>query len=138
MPQGKAQMLELSLKERLSFRLSGLSVSELQTAAGKAILFNAGANQVCAVRIMSLKTEFKTSIGTEQPILHPLKIQVIFDNQIGHLQRALFEVELARLGLIQERYSDDTPALSMFQNNGTVSGATFHGTIPADVLWPLS
>lgn len=149
----KIQMLMLNLKERLQKRLpAGYVFQESADDKGLRLLISqdatpAAGEQVIAIRILAVASAHKDIVGQEK-VFGPLKAQVIEEastvsgvSLITLANRAHVDMELARLGIIQERYlnaNGTVPAVSQFANDGTVSTSSLAAVIVPDLYYPLS
>lgn len=148
----KAQMLMLQLKERLQKRLPNSYVfAESSDAQGPRLLISqdatpAAGEQVIAIRLLGVDIETK-NIFDAKKMFGPIKAQVIEEESaaagvslITLANRIHIDLELARLGLLQERYltaNGTAPAVSMFQADGSVATANLIVSISPDLYWPL-
>lgn len=150
----KSQAIMRELKERLQKKMPSTYVfSESQDANGSRLLISADATpaageQVIAIRIEADQTAFKDVLGSAQRVYAPLRAQVIEEastisgvSLITLANRLQVDLEMARMGLKQERYMNanaTVPAVSQFQADGSVSGSTLIASLPYDMYWPLS
>ncbi|MEM4360410.1 MAG: hypothetical protein QXT45_07780 [Candidatus Bilamarchaeaceae archaeon] len=148
----KAQMMMLDLKERLQKRLPSTYVfAESSDAQGPRLLISqdatpAAGEQVIAIRLLGVDVEVR-NIFDNKKMFGPIKAQVIEEastvsgvSLITLANRIHVDLELARLGLLQERYmtaNGTAPDVSMFQADGSVSTASLIASVSPDLYWPL-
>lgn len=151
--QAKSLAIMRDLKDRLQKKMAGYVFSESQDAQGSRLLISADATpaageQVIAIRILPEQTAHKDVLGSAQRVYAPLRAQVIEEastiagvSLITLANRLQVDLELARMGLKQERYlnaNTTVPAVSQFQADGSVSGSSLIASLPFDMYWPLS
>lgn len=150
----KSQAIMRDLKERLQKKMpASYQFSESMDAQGARLLISADATpaageQVIAVRILPEKTAHQDILGSAQKVYAPLRAQVIEEastisgvSLITLANRLQVDLELARMGLKQERYlnaNTAVPAVSQFAADGSVSSSTLIASLPFDMYWPLS
>lgn len=150
----KAQAIARDLKSRLALRLpSGYLIQEAQDDHGVMLLISqdatpAAGEQVVAIRILPEVTDHKNVIGLPQDVYAPLRAQVIEEastlagvSLLTLENRCKIDLELARLGLKQERFlnaNGTVPALSQFAAAGAVTGSNLVASLPFDLYWPLA
>jgi len=150
----KSQAIMRDLKDRLQKKMPSTYVfSESFDAQGARLLISADASpaageQVIAIRIEGESTAHKDVLGSAQRVYAPLKAQVIEEastisgvSLITLVNRLMVDLELARMGLKQDRYMNANtvvPAVSQFAADGSVSSSSLIASLPFDMYWPLS
>ena len=150
----KSQSLIRNLIDQLSHRFPSYTLVEQNNAYGDMLLVSQSATPTAgqanwAIRMIGQDTPFTDVIGLPQSVYTPFIAQVIEESSatsgvalIPLALASVFEIELAKLGVKQERYlsaNGTVPALSMFDaNDNGVTGATLEATVAADQYWPLS
>lgn len=141
----------LQLKERLQKRLPSYVFSESFDDKGPRLLISqdatpAAGEQVIAIRFLGEDAGIDDIIDVKRSF-GPIKAQVIEEEStisgvslITLKNRLAIDLELCRLGVLQERYmtaNGTVPAVSMFQNDGTVSIAALVDRLSPDMYYPL-
>jgi hypothetical protein len=150
--QARELSTALKIKEKLSIVLAPLTVVQSSDANGVMLLVSDGTpaagEQVAAIRLCKMPSDFTDSVGLTQKIYAPLICQVIEETStiaatslLTAANRSKLDAILAQAGLRQERYmtaNATVPATSMFAANAAVTTATAVATIEPDIQWPLS
>lgn len=150
----KSQAIMRDLSERLQKKMPSTYVfSQSQDANGSRLLISqdstpAAGEQVIAIRIEGEQTAHKDVLGSAQRVYAPLRAQVIEEassisgvSLITLANRLQVDLEMARMGLKQERYMNangTVPAVSQFSADGSVASSTLIASLPFDMYWPLS
>lgn len=148
----KAQTLMMQLKERLQKRFPSTYVfSESSDDKGVRLLISqdatpAAGEQVIAIRLLGVDTEARDILDNKR-VFSPIRCQVIEEEStitnvslITLINKLYIDIELGRLGLLQERYltaNGTVPAVSMFQNDGSVATAVLKAKVSPDLYYPL-
>lgn len=148
----KAHSLLLQLKERLQKRFpSTYVITESSDDKGYRLLISqdatpAAGEQVIALRLLGVDTEARDIIDSKR-VFGPIVCQVIEEEStitgvslITLANKLRLDIELGRLGVLQERYmtaNGTVPAVSMFQNDGSVATASLIIKASPDLYYPL-
>lgn len=143
----KQQSLIMELKSRLQKRLPSWTFTESMDDSGMRLLASADATpaageQVLAIKFKMESTQFENSIGVAQKVFSPSVCQIIQEAGILSLvNQLIIDLEVSRMGVTQERFQNtaaSVPAVSQFQDDGSVTGSTLIARIANDLYWPLS
>jgi hypothetical protein len=150
----KALSLISELQQNLELRLgSSFYYAMSQDQNGAILVVSQSATPVAgqqniAIRCEGVPTQFSDSLGNPQSLYSPMRFQVIEESStisgvslLTLLNRVQIDIELARAGVLQERYlnaNGTPPTASQFDPNSNVDGSTLIILLPNDVSWPLS
>lgn len=150
----KSQSLIRGLKDQLSKRLSSSFLVESLGPAGDTLMISQSSTPTAgqsnaAVRVGFQDTQFQDVIGSAQAVYSPMKAQIIEEATAASASVSLvslafqlaLNMELDKMGIKQDWYlnaNGTVPAISQFNNDGTVSGSTLQLSIAPDSYWPLS